>query len=103
MFQQEMTEKKTGQVNIIQNIQPDKQLLHYIYSGRLFVPLTETTAQPLFVAVDKYNIFSDLKEECVDFLLTCILVARTTWLILRLGNIFMLFASWKKKLLRSPP
>ena len=77
MFQQEMTQKKTGQVNI-QDIQPDKQLLHYIYSGRLFVPLTETTAQPLFVAVDKYNIFSDLKEKCVDFLLTCILVARTT-------------------------
>jgi hypothetical protein len=41
MFQLEMTEKKTGQVNI-QDIQPDKQLLHYIY--RLFIPLTETTA-----------------------------------------------------------
>jgi speckle-type POZ protein len=74
MFQREMMEKKTGQVSI-QDIQPDifKQLLHYIYSGRLPLLLTETTAQRLFEAADKYDI-GDLKEECVSFLLLCIRV-----------------------------
>ncbi|XP_046642599.1 uncharacterized protein LOC124327651 [Daphnia pulicaria] len=72
MFQHEMKETKTGQVSI-QDIQPDifKQLLQYIYSGRLSLPLTETTAQRLFEAADKYDI-GDLKEECVSFLLTCV-------------------------------
>jgi hypothetical protein len=74
MFQHEMKETKTGQVSI-QDIQPDifKQLLHYIYSGRLSILLTETTAQRLFEAADKYDI-GDLKKECVDFLLLCIRV-----------------------------
>ncbi|EFX77454.1 hypothetical protein DAPPUDRAFT_213412 [Daphnia pulex] len=74
MFQHEMKEKKTGQVSI-QDIQPGifKQLLHYVYSGRLSVPLTETTAQRLFEAADKYDI-GDLKDECIDFLLDCIRV-----------------------------
>ena len=74
MFQHEMEETKTGQVSI-QDITQDifKQLLHYIYSGRLLSPLTEASAQPLFEAADKYDIV-DLKEECVSFLLTCIRV-----------------------------
>jgi hypothetical protein len=74
MFQHEMKETKTGQVSI-QDIQPDifKQLLHYICSGRLSLLLTETTAQRLFEAADKYDI-GDLKKECVDFLLLCIRV-----------------------------
>jgi speckle-type POZ protein len=72
MFQHEMKETKTGQVSI-QDIQPCtfKQMLHYIYSGRLSLPLTETSAKRLFEAADKYDI-GDLKEECIDFLLTCI-------------------------------
>ncbi|XP_046449356.1 BTB/POZ and MATH domain-containing protein 1-like isoform X2 [Daphnia pulex] len=69
MFQHEMKETKTGQVSI-QDIQPGifKQMLHFIYSVQLSVPLTETTAQRLFEAADKYDI-GDLKDECVDFLL----------------------------------
>ena len=74
MFEHDMKEAATGEVEI-EDVQPDifKQLLHYIYSGRLSTPLTETTAQPLFVAADKYDI-NDLKEECVFFLLTCVRV-----------------------------
>jgi hypothetical protein len=69
MFQHEMKETKTGQVSI-QDIQPDifKQMLHYIYSVQLSVPLTEITAQRLFEAADKYDI-GDLKDECVDRLI----------------------------------
>jgi hypothetical protein len=69
MFQHEMKETKTGQVSI-QDIQPNifKQMLHYIYSGRLSLPLTETSAQRLFEAADKYDI-GDLKDECVDRLI----------------------------------
>jgi speckle-type POZ protein len=74
MFQHEMKEKKTGQISI-PDIHPDifKQLLHYIYSVQLSVPLTEITAQQLFEAADKYDI-NDLKDECIDFLLDCIRV-----------------------------
>ncbi len=74
MFQHDMKEAKTGQVTV-EDIQPDifRQLLQYIYSGRICQPLTETTAQPLFVAADKYDI-EDLRKECVAFLLSCIRV-----------------------------
>jgi hypothetical protein len=74
MFQHEMKEKKTGQISI-PDIHPDifKQLLHYIYSVQLSVPLTEITAQQLFEAADKYDI-NDLKDECIDFLLDCVRV-----------------------------
>lgn len=72
MFKHDMKESETGRVNI-QDIQPDifKELLHYIYSGRTLAPLTEVTAQPLFVAADKYDI-GDLKEECIGYMLTSI-------------------------------
>jgi speckle-type POZ protein len=33
--------------------------------------MTETTAQLLFAAADKYDL-EDLKEECIRFLLTCV-------------------------------
>jgi hypothetical protein len=75
MFEHDMKEAATGEV-VIDDVQPDifKQLLHYIYCGRLLTALTEeATAQPLFVAADKYDI-NDLKEECVRFLLTCVRV-----------------------------
>ena len=72
MFENDMEESKTGRV-IIQDICPEvfKQLLQFIYSGRVCEPLTENIAQTLYVAADKYDI-DDLKEECVDFLLSCI-------------------------------
>ena len=50
-----------------------KELLHYIYAGRISKPWTEAIAMPLYVAADKYNI-GDLTKECVDFLLHCIRV-----------------------------
>ena len=49
-----------------------KQLLHYLYSGRLSLPLIEAVAQSLYMAANKYHIIDDLKEECVGFLLGCI-------------------------------
>lgn len=72
MFQHNMKEAITGQVNI-EDSEPDifKQLLHYIYSGRISTPLTDAIAQPLFLVADKYNI-KDLKKECTTFLLTCV-------------------------------
>uniref|UniRef100_A0A0P5QQ63 Btb/poz domain-containing protein n=1 Tax=Daphnia magna TaxID=35525 RepID=A0A0P5QQ63_9CRUS len=72
MFQSGMQETNTRKV-CIKDIKPDifKQLLHYIYSGRTSTKLSEENAQPLFVAADMYDI-EDLKDECVQFLLTCI-------------------------------
>ncbi|XP_045032566.1 uncharacterized protein LOC116926900 isoform X2 [Daphnia magna] len=72
MFQHDMKEATTGQVHM-EDSEPDvfKQLLHYIYSGRISTPLTDAMAQSLFVVADKYEI-QDLKEECVIFLLTCL-------------------------------
>lgn len=74
MFQHEMKESKTGKV-VIEDVEPHifQELLYYIYSGRVSEPLTETTAQPLFLAADKYGM-DDLKEECSNFMLTCIRV-----------------------------
>lgn len=74
MFQHNMREAETGRV-VIEDVRADifKQLLHFIYSGRIGTPLNEVTAQPLFLAADKYDV-SDLKDDCVDFLLTCVRV-----------------------------
>jgi speckle-type POZ protein len=72
MFKYDMQESKTGQV-VIKDISRDifYHLLHYVYSGRTPTPMTETTAQLLFAAADKYDL-EDLKEECIRFLLTCV-------------------------------
>ncbi|XP_057368104.1 protein roadkill-like [Daphnia carinata] len=72
MFQSGMQEASTRKV-CIKDIKPDifKQLLHYIYSGRTSPELSEEIAQPLFVAADMYDI-GDLKDECIQFLLSCI-------------------------------
>ncbi|KAI9562787.1 hypothetical protein GHT06_010242 [Daphnia sinensis] len=69
MFTNDMVEAKTGQV-FIADIEADifKELLHYIYAGHTSTPLTEPTAQSLYVAAEKYDI-QDLRKECVDFLL----------------------------------
>jgi hypothetical protein len=69
MFHHDMQESKTGQI-AIDEIERNVfyQLLHFIYSGRTSVPLTETTAQQLLAAANKYNI-EDLKNECARFLL----------------------------------
>jgi hypothetical protein len=72
MFQNDMKEAKTRLV-VIKDIKPEifKQLLFFIYSGRTSAPLTEYSAQSLFIAADIYNI-GDLKNECARFLLTCV-------------------------------
>ncbi len=67
IFQHEMQESQTGQVEI-EDIKRNifKELLHYIYSGQTSMPLTEETAQSLYVAADKYDV-GDLKGECLQF------------------------------------
>ena len=72
MFEHNMQETKTGQVNI-QDAQLDifKQLLHYIYCGRLPMPLTESTSHSLLIVAEKYDVV-DLKEECAKFLVSTI-------------------------------
>lgn len=72
MFTHDMQETKTGKV-VVKDIKSDifKELLHYIYMGRTKSPLTDDTAQQLFLAVDKYDI-ADLRNECVDHLISCI-------------------------------
>lgn len=80
MFHHDMQESNTGQVTI-DDIERNifYQLLHFIYSGRTSVSLTETTAQQLLAAADKYNV-KDLKNECARFLLPY--VNETTALIM---------------------
>lgn len=70
MFQHEMTESKTGLVNISDfehNV--FREFLYYIYSGRITNPLTRSMVQSLYLAADKYDI-SDLKEECIDLMIS---------------------------------
>jgi speckle-type POZ protein len=49
---------------LINDTQPDifKEVLHFIYSGRTKVPLTQDTACSLFTAAEKYDV-TGLKEE----------------------------------------
>ena len=72
MFHNNIQVSKTGKVDI-KDVQPEifKQLLHYIYSGRISTPLTEYTARSLFIVADKCDV-NDLKNECVVFLLSVI-------------------------------
>ena len=72
MFHNNIQVSKTGKVDI-KDVQPEifKQLLHYIYSGRILTPLTEYTARSLFIVADKCDV-NDLKNECVVFLLSVI-------------------------------
>ena len=74
MFQHDMKESTTGKV-YIQDVQLNifTELLHYIYSGRTKTEINEDTAQPLYIAADKYYI-EDLKKECVHFLVSSIKV-----------------------------
>lgn len=65
---------------IIEDVQSEifKQLLFYIYAGRIEKPPSERTAQSLYLArADKYNI-KNLEEDCYDHLSSCI----------QLGNVF---------------
>ena len=68
MFNHDMQESKTRQVNI-KDVNPDtfKHLLFFMDSGKMKIPLTETLAQELYVASDRYAVI-DLNEECIKFL-----------------------------------
>ncbi len=68
MFQHDMQEAKTGQV-AIHDVQLDifKEMLYYIYSGRIRIKLTEETAMAMYMVADKYDI-DDLKKVCRHFL-----------------------------------
>lgn len=69
MFNHDMQESKSGEINI-QDFEKDifYELLHFIYSGRTSVPLTEIMARLLLAAADKYDV-QELKDECANFLL----------------------------------
>lgn len=58
---------------VIEDIAPEifLSLLNYIYCGRISMPLTDETAQKLYVAASKFEI-EDLKEDCIDYLLSCL-------------------------------
>ena len=74
MFQPDMQQESKVDIVNIQDIEAEifKELLHYIYSGQTASPLSDIiTTQSLYVAADKYDV-NDLKEECVDFLLSCV-------------------------------
>ena len=74
MFSHEMKESRTHEV-VIEDIPMDifKILLNYIYSGRLSSMTREDTVLLAYLAADKY-VISDMKEDCVELLLTCIRV-----------------------------
>ena len=68
MFNHDMQESKTRQVNI-KDVNPDtfEHLLFFINSGKTKIPLNETLAQELYVASDRYAVI-DLNEECIKVL-----------------------------------
>jgi hypothetical protein len=81
MFNNQPT--KTDPV-LINDTQPDilKEVLHFIYSGRTRVPLTEANVWSLFTAAEKYDV-AGLKEECTRFLLIQIRASNAIdWLVL---------------------
>ena len=72
MFKHEMKESISRQVDI-EDIQPDifKQLLYYMYAGKLEKRIEEESVRFLYEAADKYDI-EDLRKECVTFILASI-------------------------------
>lgn len=71
---------------VIQNIKLDifKDLLYFVYSGRVSTPINEINAQPLLEAADEFDI-EDLKKLCVSFLIEHI----------QMSNVYQLI-SWAK-------
>ena len=68
MFQPHTKEAQTRQVHVTDiSFEIFKELLHYLYAGRLSGPLDGETAMQLFEAADKYLV-TGLMEECVDLL-----------------------------------
>lgn len=57
------------------------ELLHHIYAGQLSKPLTESSAQQLYLVADRYSI-DDVKRECANFLVRCIYLENVVSLII---------------------
>ncbi len=68
MFQHPMKEQSTNQIKI-EDIEPEvfKELLRFIYTGRLSITSMETMATRLFIAADKY-LLEELKMKCENYL-----------------------------------
>jgi speckle-type POZ protein len=69
MFQHPMKEQSTNQIKI-EDTEPEvfKELLRFIYTGRVSTATMETMAANLFIAADKY-LLDELKTECENHLL----------------------------------
>ena len=68
MFTHSTKEKLTNQIDI-EDIEPGifKELLRFIYTGRLNSTTMETMAAGLLIAADKY-LLTELKNECENYL-----------------------------------
>ncbi len=69
MFQHPMKEQSTNQIEI-EDIKPEvfRELLRFIYTGRVSTATMETMAVGLLIAADKYML-NELKNECENYLL----------------------------------
>lgn len=88
MFLHEMSETKTGKVDITDiDFDVFKEMLYYIYSGRISSPFRwinqndKKKAKSLYEVADKYDI-DDLKNECVNFLSRLVRVTNTISMML---------------------
>lgn len=70
MFKTKTNKNQSSQV-VVNGVQGDvfKNLLRYVYSGRLWQALTIDTAQKLFLAALKFDII-ELQEDCIDYIET---------------------------------
>ena len=68
MFKQPMREQSTNKIKM-EDIEPEvfKELLRFIYTGRISTATMETMATGLFVAADKY-LLEELKMKCEKYL-----------------------------------
>ena len=68
MFKQPMKEQSTNKIKM-EDIEPEvfKELLRFIYTGRISTATMETMATGLFVAADKY-LLEELKMKCEKYL-----------------------------------
>ena len=82
MFKHDMLETQTGKV-IIKDIDMEifKELLHFIYYGRISEPVNEVKARPLLLAADRYGIL-DLKEDCSRKLISSIRLTNAICLLI---------------------
>jgi speckle-type POZ protein len=83
MFQHQTKENLTNQISI-EDIEPEifKELLRFIYTGRLRKTTMETMAAGLLIAGDKYLLIN-LRNECENYLLRQMSPVNCVELVLR--------------------